>query len=223
MNLQLTLAARYLWGRKLRSFLTTLAIVIGVMVIMGTGIYMPTFMDALNKSLLSMSGQTDVMITHKTGEAFSVGVLNRVKAIDGIRVIAGAIDRPINLPPNFYGRNSTVSGFAIVGIDPNVAPNLHDYQITQGRFLRQSDGNVAVISQRLADSLNVKLGDALRVPTTEGVVKLTIVGLMPGRALVGNEQVLITLSQAQKILDMSGRINVIEANLTTTDKAQSEA
>jgi len=223
MNLQLTLAARYLWGRKLRTFLTTLAIVIGVMVIMGTGIYMPTFQDALQKSLLSMLGQTDVMITHKTGEAFSVGVLNRVKAVDGIRVIAGSIDRAINLPPNFFGRNSTVSGFALVGVDPNVAPFLHDYQITQGRFLRQGEGNVAVISQRLADSLNLKLGDALRVPTTEGVVKLTIVGLMPGRALVGNEQVLITLSQAQKLLDMSGRINVIEANLVTTDKAQSEA
>ncbi|MEW5718532.1 MAG: ABC transporter permease, partial [Chloroflexota bacterium] len=223
MNLQITLAARYLWGRKLRSFLTTLAIVIGVMVIMGTGIYMPTFEDALQKSLLSMSGQTDVMITHKTGEAFSVSVLNRVKQVDGIRVIAGSIDRAINLPPNFYGRNSTVSGFAIVGVDPNVAPFLRDYQIAQGRFLKQGDGNVAVISQRLADSLNVKLGDALKVPTTEGVVKLTIIGLMPGRALVGNEQVLITLSQAQKLLDMSGRINVIEANLTTTDKAQSEA
>jgi len=46
MNFQLTLAARYLWGRKLRSFLTTLAIVIGVMVIVGTGIYLPTFMEA---------------------------------------------------------------------------------------------------------------------------------------------------------------------------------
>ena len=41
MNLQLTLAARYLGGRKLRTFLTTLAIVIGVMVIFGMGIYLP--------------------------------------------------------------------------------------------------------------------------------------------------------------------------------------
>ena len=31
MSFQFSLAARYLWGRKLRSFLTTLAIVIGVM------------------------------------------------------------------------------------------------------------------------------------------------------------------------------------------------
>lgn len=223
MNLQITLAARYLWGRKLRSFLTTLAIVIGVMVIMGTGIYMPTFMGAFEKSMLSASGQTDVMITHKTGEAFSTSVLNRVRAINGVRVAAGVIDRAINLPPNFYGRDVDVMGINLVGVDPNLAPQLRDYTITQGRFLRQGDGNVAVISQRLADTLKLKLGDALKVPTTEGVVKLTIVGIMPSRALIGNEQVFITLSQAQKLLDLPNRITTIEANLTTTDKTQSEA
>ena len=89
--------------------------------------------------------------------------------------------------------------------------------------MESGDGNVAVISERLADSLGVKLNDTLKLPTTQGVVKLTIVGLMPGRALIGNEQVLVTLTQAQKLLDMSGRISVIEANLTTKDKAQSEA
>ena len=47
--------------------------------------------------------------------------------------------------------------------------------------------------------------------------------IAPRRASVGNEQILITLQQAQKLLDMPGRINVIEANLTTKDKAQTEA
>lgn len=223
MRFQLALAARYLGGRKLRTFLTTLAIVIGVMVIFGTGIYLPSFMDAFNKSLLSASGQTDVMITHETGESFSASTLNKIKRIKGIAVIAGSLERVINLPPNFYGKDSTVTALALVGIDPKIAPELHDYRITQGRFLEQGDGKVAVISERLADEVGVKLDDTLKLPTTEGVVKLTIVGLVPGRALIGNEQVLVTLTQAQKLFDMSGRISVIEANLTTKDKAESEA
>jgi putative ABC transport system permease protein len=222
MNLQLTLAARYLGGRKLRTFLTTLAIVIGVMVIFGMGILLPTFTDAFNKSLLAASGQTDVMITHKTGETFSATVLNQIKTINGIAVIGGSLERAINLPPDFYGKNSTVSALSLVGIDPTVAPDLHDYRLTQGRFLKPGDGNVAVISEKLANDIGVKLNDTMKLPTTQGVVKLQIVGLMPGRALVGNEQVLITLSQAQKLLDAAGRINVIEANLTTKDKAQTD-
>lgn len=223
MNLQLTLAARYLWGRKLRTFLTTLAIVIGVMVIFGMGIYLPSFMDAFNKSLLSASGQTDVMITHKTGESFSATTIKKISDIPGIAVIAGSLERAINLPPGFYGKDSTVNTLSLIGIDPAIAPELHDYRITQGRFLKPGDGNVAVISERLADSIGVKLNDSIKLPTTQGVVKLQVVGLMPGRALAGNEQVFITLSQAQKLFDSPGRINVIEANLTTKDKAQSEA
>jgi putative ABC transport system permease protein len=223
MNLQLTLASRYLGGRKLRTFLTTLAIVIGVMVIFGMGVLLPTMTDAFNKSLLAASGQADVMITHKTGENFSATVLNQIKTVNGIAVIGGSLERTINLPPDFYGKNSTVTALSLVGLDPTVAPDLHDYRITQGRFLKPGDGNIAVISERLADSVGVKLNDTMKLPTTQGVVKLTIVGLTPGRALVGNEQVLITLPQAQKLFDAPGRINVIEANLTTKDKAPSAA
>ncbi len=222
MNLQLTLAARYLGGRKLRTFLTTLAIVIGVMVIFGMGVMLPTMNDAFNKSLLAASGQTDVMITNKSGETFSASMLNQVKTVNGIAVIGGSLERTINLPPDFYGKNSTVSALSLVGIDPAVAPNLHNYQLTQGRFLKQGDANVVVISQSLADSIGVKLNDTIKLPTTQGVVKLTIVGMTPGHALVGNEQVLITLTQAQKLLDAVGRINVIEANLTTKDKTQTD-
>ena len=223
MSFQVALAIKYMQGRKLRTFLTTLAIIIGVMMIFGMGILLPTMADAFNKSLLAASGQTDVMITHKTGETFSATVLNRIKGLDGIGAIGGSLERGINLPPGFYGKDSTVSALSLIGLDPAAAPNLHDYRVTQGRFLQPGDGNVAVISERLADSLGVKLNDTVKLPTTQGVVKLTIVGLTPGHALAGDEQVLITLNQAQKLLDAPGRINVIEANLTTKDKAVSDA
>lgn len=223
MRFQITLAARYMWGRKLRTFLTTLAIIIGVMVIFGMGILIPSMNDAFNKSLMAASGQTDVVITHRTGETFSATTLNKVKALDGIAISGGSLERTINLPPHFYGKNSTVNVLSLVGVDPAAAPALHDYRITQGRFLAPGDGNVAVISERLADAIGVRLNDALKLPTPQGVVKLTIVGLTPGRALVGNEPVLMPLAQAQKLFDATGRINVIEANLATTDKAQREA
>ncbi len=223
MNFQLSLAARYLWGRKLRSFLTTLAIVMGVMVIFGMGIMLPTMQRAFEQSVLSLSGQVDVTIVHKTGEAFSMSVLNKVKNVDGISAIAGSITRPMNLPPNFYGRDSNVTGLTLTGIDPVAAQTIRDYPIKDGRFLKPGDANAAVITSSLADTLGLKLGDTLRIPTTEGVTKLTIVGLRPSRPSLGNEEVLVTLPEAQKLLDMSGLVNVIEANLATRDTAAREA
>jgi putative ABC transport system permease protein len=223
MGFQLSLAGRYLWGRKLRSFLTTLAIVIGVMTIFGMGTVMPSFVQSFQQSLLALSGQVDVTVTHKTGEAFSAGVLDKVKNVEGVRVVAGSISRPVNLPANFFGKNSGVAALTLVGVDPAAGPLLRDYTTTEGRFLKQGDGNVAVIRTNLADQLGLKLGDTLRIPTTEGVVKLQIVGLLPGRPLAGGDEVLITLAQAQKLLDMAGRINIVEANLSTTDAKQRQA
>ena len=123
MKFQISLATKYMRGRKLRTFLTTLAIVIGVMVIFGMGVLVPTMTEAFNRSLLAASGQTDVMITHKTGETFSATTLNKIKTLDGIAAIGGSLERTINLPPDFYGKNSTVSALSLVGVDPTVAPS----------------------------------------------------------------------------------------------------
>ncbi len=68
---QIKLAGRYLWGRKLRTFLTTLAIVFGTLVIFGMDIILPTMMQSFQSNLLAASGQVDVTITLKSGEAFS--------------------------------------------------------------------------------------------------------------------------------------------------------
>ncbi len=60
-----------MWGRKLRTFLTTLAIVFGDWLIFGMNILMPTMLKAFQVNMLAASGQVDVTITHKTGETFS--------------------------------------------------------------------------------------------------------------------------------------------------------
>ena len=56
MNLQLTLAIRYLAGRKLRTLLTTLAVVFGVLVIFGMNIILPTMSAALQANAMAARG-----------------------------------------------------------------------------------------------------------------------------------------------------------------------
>ena len=47
MNTYITIPFRYLVGRKLRSFLTTLAIVFGVAVVLAVNMLLPAFTGAL--------------------------------------------------------------------------------------------------------------------------------------------------------------------------------
>ena len=60
MKIQLILASRYLMGRKLRTFLTTLAVVFAALVIFGMNTLLPTMLEAFQANILAASGQVDV-------------------------------------------------------------------------------------------------------------------------------------------------------------------
>ncbi|MHB1416977.1 MAG: ABC transporter permease, partial [Chloroflexota bacterium] len=223
MDLQLTLAGRYLRGRKLRTVLTTLAIVFGVLVVFGMNIIIPSMLASFQSNVLAAANQADITVTQKAGEAFNRSTINTVRAVPGVSAVSGSLSRTVNIPAGFFGRTVELNALTLVGIDPRAAQQLRDYPVKQGRFLRQADDKVAVITTSLADQLSLAVGDDLRLPTTGGVAKLKIVGLVPPRALPGNEEVLVTLTTAQKLLAMPDRINVLEANLTTTDESARQA
>jgi putative ABC transport system permease protein len=224
MNIQLTLALRYLGGRKLRTFLTTLAIVFGVLVIFGMNTLLPAFINAFQANAMALADQTDATITNKTGEAFSMDVAQTVANVEGVRAVSAQLERPLNLPADYFDNDPTtpdrVTAVSLVGGDPDALRAMGFYNVDEGRFITAEDEGVAVIAKSLADVAGVKLGDVLELPTPTGLVKLTIVGLLPQRLMPGNEEVLVPLAQAQNVLDMPGKINVIDANFDTTDEAR---
>src|SRR5690349_21659373 len=70
MNTYITLPARYLWGRKTRTILTTLAIVFGVAVIFGVNMLLPSLLSVLNAGEVGATGQAQISINSAGGEAF---------------------------------------------------------------------------------------------------------------------------------------------------------
>lgn len=223
MNIQFTLARRYLSGRKLRTFLTTLAIVFGVLVIFSMNTILPSFVQAFQANTLAAAGQVDASISLKTGDAFDAGALDKVAAVEGVKAVSGMLERTVNLPADYYDGDpatpDAISALALVGINVDQASQLHSYVADEGRFLQDGDAG-AVISRSLADAIGVRLGDDLRLPTTAGEASLPIVGVLPARAMPGNEEVLVNLPQAQAMLDMPGKINEIEANFDTLDEGR---
>jgi putative ABC transport system permease protein len=222
MNIQLTLARRYLGGRKLRTFLTTLAIVFGVLVIVGMNSLLPAFTRAFQTNVLAAAGQVDATVTLKTSDAFDAGVAGRVAGVEGVRVVSGLLNRTVNLPSDYLDGDPAlpdpVNALSLVGLAVAQATALHAYNVTDGRFLEEGDADVAVISESLAELVGLGVGDTLTLPTPTGETALTIVGLLPPRAQLGNEEVLVTLDQAQALLEMPDRLNTIEANFEVVDE-----
>jgi putative ABC transport system permease protein len=220
MNLQLTLAWRYLNGRKLRTFLTTLAIIFGVLVIFGMNIILPTMISALQANLQGMSGVVDYSVTLASGESFSPEIVQAVQGVDGVRAVSPTLVRTVNLPAGFFGeataQSAAITVINLVGLDPDAARSVRAYPVTEGgRFLESDDTNSAVISQSLADKLGIGVGGGFPLPTTQGVVNLTVVGILPPRTAPGTEEVLVTLPQARLMTNEAGRINTIDINVET--------
>jgi putative ABC transport system permease protein len=224
MNLPLTLASRYLLGRKLRTVLTTLAVVFGVLVIFGMNIILPTMLASLQINAMAAQGAVDLTIVHQSGDAFPQDVLAKVLAVDGVRAATVSLHRTVNLPPDFFDadpvRPDHVLALALIGIDPFGAKTVRAYPLMAGRYLEQGDAASALISQSLADSLSIKLGDQLRLPTVNGLTKLTVVGLLLPRLGPGNEEVLVTLPEAQALTAEPGRVNTIDVNFDSVEEAR---
>jgi putative ABC transport system permease protein len=223
MNLQLTLAWRYLYGRKLRTFLTTLAVVFGVMVIFGMNIILPTMLQSFQANMMAAGGVVDVTVTHQSGSGFPADVIQQLDGIAGIRAVSASLERTVNLPADFVDGDSTrpdrVTALGLIGVEPEAAQSLQAYLVQEpGRFLQAGDLVATVISQTLADAYGVKLGDKIKVPSVNGTETLTVVGILPPRTVPGNEEVLVTLAQAQAMTGQAGQINTIEVALTSLDE-----
>jgi len=217
MNLQLTLAARYLTGRKLRTTLTTLAVVFGVLLIFGMNTVLPTMIAALQANVQGAEGEVDFSITNVSGGSFPLDIGERVRDIDGVRAVSASLNRTINLPPDYLdgdpSRADALIAVNLVGVIPEEARSVRAFHVLAGRYLEDSDAASALISQTLADAFNVDVGETIHLPAASGLTDLTVIGILPAHVLSGNEEVLVNLPQAQKMAGGLGVVNLIDLNV----------
>jgi putative ABC transport system permease protein len=225
MNLQLTLAVRYLSVRKLRTALTTLAIIFGVTLIFGMNAVLPTMIAAMQANIQGAEGESDFTITNLTGDSFSSQAASHLNEIEGVRAVASSLERTINLPANFVdndpARPDRIIAVNLAGIIPEEARTVRAYPVVEGRYLIDADTASTVITQTLADAFSVKVGDSIRLPSISGLTELTVIGLLPASIGPENEMVWVNLSQAQKMTGETGKVNILKVNVEGfADKAR---
>jgi putative ABC transport system permease protein len=218
MGIQFMLAARYLGGRKLRTFLTTLAVIFGVMIIFGMNGLLPAFSQSLRENMLAAAGAVDLAVTGVTNNVFDAQVVNTVRSVNGIAQASGSLKRTITLPAG-----SAVDAVTVIGLG-DAAQTVRPYLLVDGRFLQPGDGNVMVIPQHLALQANLMVGDKFSVPSALGAADFEIVGIVKTSPLPGIDAVYMPLSAAQRMLHQPDQINTIEAVLAAgADRARVEA
>jgi putative ABC transport system permease protein len=222
---QFVLAWRYLRGRGIRTFLTTLAVVFGVALIFGLNGLLPAFLQAFNRNLLTTAGNIDVTITSAFAQEFPSSVVDQVTRVPGVALASPQIQRIVPLPqkPNIPAAQQ-VAQINVVGIDVPTETKVRDFPLQAGRMLSANDVDTAVLSADLAAKLGVRVGGTLTLPSSVGSTKFTVVGLLSVATVPGQEEAFVPLASAQALFALPGKINTIEGSFVKgADHAAIEA
>lgn len=212
MKTQLLLASRYLWGRRQRTILTSLAVVLSVAILFGLNGLFPPMIEAFRHNMIISAGKVDITLSGANNGTFDQSVLPTAASVDGVSQLTGSLVKTVLLPESMGGTTNQLTGtsrYIVTGVDPATAVQVRNFAMASGRFLEPSDVDAVVINQKLADQRSLAPGDTLTIPSSEGTAALTVVGVLNN--IAGSaEEIYVPLATAQKILDLPGQINLIE-------------
>jgi putative ABC transport system permease protein len=212
-----SLAWRTLGARKLRSFLTSAGIALGVAVLFASLSSGATMDAAVDKAAADEMGRADLRVSALEEQGLSPATVQLISKVSGVAVAAPALERMTYLAVSAGQTASTQlpPPVTVLGIDPVLEPQLHDMPLASGRLLTAattgsaSDAKSAVVTQTLADQEHLALGGSITLngDADVGPQAYKIVGILSGDGTLpeaNGRLVLIPLASAQTLFGLDG-------------------
>ncbi len=212
-----------LWGRKLRTLLTALAIVLGVSMISGTYVLTDTITAAFTNIVDHSFQNSDAVISGKvafkndnsnTAEtpAFPASVLVKVRQLPDVATASGEVGGEAQL----IGRDgkviSTGGGGSIASsVDPPNDARFNPLKLAEGRW--PVGGGQIAIDKHTADTKHYALGDTIGVATDQGARRFEITGIATyaESSSIGSATIAIfDIPTAQKLFSKVGKLDGIQ-------------
>jgi putative ABC transport system permease protein len=218
-------ALKGLAGRKLRSILTALAIVLGVAMMSGAYVLTDTIDKAFDTIFVESYAGTDAVVTGKDagisfeGESSAsppipAETLERVRAVEGVDVAAGSVVdfQTKLLRPD--GESIDTGGAPAFAFGIETTPEYDRFNplnLVEGRWPR-GGGEVAV-DEGVADDEDLKLGDRIGVAALGPAQQFEVVGIAKYGELSsigGATFAIFDVPTAQALLDKEGQLDSIQ-------------
>ena len=222
------IALRNLWERKMRTALTALAIVLGVMMVAGTYVLTDTIDRSFDRIFTESNQGIDAVVTTREvvetddGQVppFSERILERVERTEGVAEAAGGIADPQVWIIGADGEPRGGGGAPSLGFS-TVPERFDPLTYVEGR--KPSADDEVVIDKASADDEGFALGDRIEIAGKEAVSEYTLVGIATlgdvdsfGGATVAE----LTLREAQRVTGKQGRLDQI--NVAADDETAPE-
>jgi putative ABC transport system permease protein len=217
------IAIRSITGRRMRTILTSLAIVLGVAMVSGAFTLTDTMGSAADKLTAASYSGTDAVVTAKT--AFEIdnedspgttptipaSTLEQVRSVDGVELAVGGISDEAKI---IDGDGEVVGGgpYFGSGVDAHTpgAAAFTPFKITEGEFA--SGPGQVVIDAGTADKQGLEVGDDVEIQGRGPAGEYTITGIASFGDVdsIGTATFAIfDLAEAQRVFDKSGAFDEI--------------
>lgn len=213
------LLLRGLAARKLRTVLTSIAIVLGVAMVSGTFILTDQINSAFDDIFETGNSKIDVVVQRQTEfDSFEDALppmpeetIEQVARVDGVELAEGQISASGQLVVD--GDIVTSEGGAPSIVVSNVAPEINPNVALEGR-LPEGPGEIAVIKDT-ADREDLQVGQAdIGLATQVGTVPVELVGIFrygDVESIGGATVTLTTFADAQRWFDREGQTSLVFA------------
>ncbi len=210
-------ALRNLGARKLRTFLTSLAVILGIMMVAGTYVLTDTIDQSFDKIFTESNAGIDAVVTSREAvdtddgsePSFPASVLDKVRAAEGVGKAQGGIfDQQVAILDK-DGEPIGGNGAPTFGASDLDEP-FDAFTYVEGG--KPKAANQVVIDKQTADRGDFALGDRIRIAGKEaartyelaGIAKLGSVNSFGGSSIA-----VFTLPEAQRITRKKGEFDQI--------------
>ena len=201
---------RSLRVRRLRSLLTLFGILLGVASIYAINATNQNAFRSITQLFAGTTGRVNLEVRN----AANVGgvpesLRETITSVNGVQTVVAILKVPAALPGdvpddidlNFFGAGA--GGLVFYGIDPILDPEVRDYRVTEGRFIRNTDQTIEVVLvEAYARDQSIEVGQTIQVLTAFGPMDVHVVGLLAkeGAGLTNMGKFgIMTLTHAQSI------------------------
>jgi putative ABC transport system permease protein len=211
-----------LWGRKLRTFLTALAIVLGVSMISGTYVLTDTITHAFNNIFSESYANSDAVISGKvafqneesgTNEtpAFPASLLTQVRELPDVEAASGIVVDEAKLLDRDGDIISSGGAPALAfGIDPVKDARFNALSLVAGTW---PASNQIVIDKKTSGREDFSVGDTIGVSTAHGIREFKITGIanFAGASSIGGATISVfNIPTAQQLFDKQGKLDEVQ-------------
>jgi putative ABC transport system permease protein len=219
-------AVRNLLASKLRLFLTSLAVVLGVGFVVGAFVLGDTINKAFDGVFETANQGVAVEIrgvktvSEADRQPVPASLLPTIRAVDGVRTAEGSVFGTAQIIGS-DGKPAGAQGPPALGFSWSDDAALNPLRITSGAAPRAPED--VVIDKTTADSENFSIGDRVRIITASGSAEYRLVGIVAfgeQNNLAGATLTAFTPATAQRVLDSKDRFLTVSA---TADPGVSDA